>query len=210
MIRNQAGTYFFVTAAHCVSSGNYKQWKALCGAHRNNIDPSVKPNAQVFTFAGKTVHPSYNPNTLVNDVAILSLVNQPTPSEYVQPVCVSTLPHHDGEIGTVLGWGTTSSGGPVSPILLHVDKPILSDQTCRQYLGTEYVSSNMLCAGDPVNGGVDSCQGDSGGPFVVERNGNIELVGIVSWGYGCAAPNYPGVYADVNDLKYWMGTIINA
>jgi hypothetical protein len=39
-------------------------------------------------------------------------------------------------------------------------------------------------------------QGDSGGPLYDEANN--ALVGIVSWGYGCAMPNYPGVYAQVS------------
>ena len=40
-------------------------------------------------------------------------------------------------------------------------------------------------------------QGDSGGPLVAKVNGSYELVGATSFGNGCAAKFFPGVYADV-------------
>ena len=44
-------------------------------------------------------------------------------------------------------------------------------------------------------------QGDSGGPLVgMATNGNIEVVGIVSWGVDCAKHNAPGSYTNV--FKY--------
>lgn len=61
------------------------------------------------------------------------------------------------------------------------------------------VTSGMVCAGasDPPR---DACQGDSGGPLVV----NYTLVGIVSWGEGCADTAYPGVYTRVSNYHSWV------
>ena len=72
-----------------------------------------------------------------------------------------------------------------------MDVPIISDKTCEDlYYAVWYdTDPSMICAGFP-EGGKDACQGDSGGPLVY----NDELIGIVSWGLGCARPDLPGVY----------------
>ena len=84
-------------------------------------------------------------------------------------------------MSTVMGWGATSEGGWGSNVLREVDVPI--DDSCGNYSNSE-ITNNMICAGDS-NGGEDSCQGDSGGPLIMTNSqGEYELIGIVSWGYG--------------------------
>ena len=104
-------------------------------------------------------------------------------------------------MSTTMGWGATSSGGWGSTYLLEVDVPI--DNSCGNYSNWE-ITNNMVCAGDN-NGGEDSCQGDSGGPLIMTNgDGEYELIGIVSWGYGCAEAGYPGVYSRIWTRKDWF------
>lgn len=107
-----------------------------------------------------------------------------------------------GVFADITGWGATAQGGPRSDNLKGASVPIVSDPSCQSSYDGDFDPATMICAGY-ADGGVDTCQGDSGGPLESPlASGALDgatyrLVGITSWGIGCAQPGFPGVYARV-------------
>ena len=86
-------------------------------------------------------------------------------------------------------------------MLQWVEVPTISNAECAS--SYDVITSSMICAGHP-EGGKDSCQGDSGGALICELDGQAILAGIVSFGTGCAEPEYPGVYARTTAVLSWI------
>ena len=99
----------------------------------------------------------------------------------------------------VSGWGALSSGNTTLPLQLQaVHVNITVRTTCTNTYGTDHpVTNNMVCAGEA---GAGICNGDMGSPLVVSG----VLVGIASWGIGCAEDPYPGVYTSIAKLKSFV------
>merc|ERR1711862_189504 len=90
--------------------------------------------------------------------------------------------------------------------ILHVvTVPFVNQETCQNLYENGQITDRMICAGNTLEGGVDACQGDSGGPLTWQDpdSKKWKVVGVVSWGNGCADENFPGVYAEVEAVLQW-------
>jgi secreted trypsin-like serine protease len=214
------GERWVLTAAHCLfNDGKMKSpsnLTATIGEYNLN-SPKITPANSIQQLY---VHPDYNSSISVseNDIALLKLVSSVNNSNFISPVDneVTESAIAASENVTVLGWGSTvqvpasfnseQQPAPAYPdILRDVEIPLMTDAMCIDALGSDY-TAKMLCAG-LQEGGKDSCQGDSGGPLMIQENG-WQQIGIVSWGYGCAAPGYPGVYTRLSLYEEWIKNII--
>lgn len=146
-------------------------------------------------------HEDYDSSTTSNDIALLQVESALTFDSFVQGVALPEQLQDSTGQADVSGWGTTTEGGATPDILQVVTVPIVSDADCRVAYGESDIFDSMICAGAD---GLDSCQGDSGGPMTCTSGVSTYLCGIVSWGYGCARPDYPGVYTEVSYFVDWI------
>lgn len=152
-------------------------------------------------------HPYYLGEYYDHDIGLLYLRNPAVFGEYSRPICLPSpslgrLLTQEGEVGQVSGWGLTRHLGRASRFLLKVRLPVVSQEACTA--STENVlTGNMFCAGYSIEA-KDACKGDSGGPFAVLYRNSWYLVGVVSWGEGCAAKGKYGVYTRVSNYISWI------
>jgi secreted trypsin-like serine protease len=90
---------------------------------------------------------------------------------------------------------------------MRVDVTVQDRDVCetnyKEAIPATVITRNMFCAGRP-EGTVDSCQGDSGGYIGTLIEGKHHVLGIVSWGIGCARPKLFGVYTVVANYIEWV------
>jgi len=190
-----------LTAAHCIedlSSAN--QVKVTVAEHDITDNSDGQETVDVCSIIS---HPNYDSPTVDNDFALLILCN---PLKFRREVSSVCLPEQEGSVydkvtTTVTGWGSLSTDGQQADKLMGVNVNTLGNAKCNdKYDGL--IEDSMICATAP---GKSACQADSGGPMTTREAGNFySIIGVVSWGLGCASPDYPGVYSRVTKAKDWI------
>ncbi|CAH1802993.1 unnamed protein product, partial [Owenia fusiformis] len=200
LISNQ----WVVTAAHCVHTyQDPRPWQVRLGEHHRERDDGTEVTIGVAEII---IHHNYISGYPWDyDVAVVKLTSPIRFSTGINSVC---LPGRDDvfEPGTkcmVTGWGDTLGTGDPDT-LNEIEVPLYDNAVCNDddhYDGP--ITDRMLCAGYE-EGGLDACSGDSGGPLVCQTGNSWTLVGITSWGFGCAVPKRPGIYTRVTEVVYWI------
>jgi secreted trypsin-like serine protease len=218
------GGKWVLTAAHCVDDISPQQLKVNVGEYDlSNGAENAKAVKRIYT------HPDYQLDVeFNNDIALIELVDSvDNPSITLVSLADSKQFIIDKSSVTVAGWGGRlgydANGGPTSnfPYVLHeVDLQLLTNEQCISLVAQSStdklegtftasdidITDAMICAFIP-GGGKGSCQGDSGGPLMINTNEGWQQIGIVSWGIGCAAEGFPGVYTRTAVFSNWVNEI---
>jgi trypsin len=188
-----------LTAAHCL------------GAAGRSAKIRVKAGATNYSSEGVWIdaarvepHAAYDAATQENDIALIK-VTVTLDGQAIALANASTVVPVGAAL-EITGWGATAEGGAVVDSLRKADVSYVATETCNlpdSYDGR--IKAGMMCAGFQ-KGGVDTCQGDSGGPLVLQ--GQAILVGVTSFGEGCARPHKYGIYTRVSAYRDWISRIM--
>ncbi|XP_047450855.1 transmembrane protease serine 4a isoform X2 [Mugil cephalus] len=194
-----------VSAAHCFTGGKkaLSRWRVVSGkTYMGTLGGSYVDRV--------IVNGNYDPARNDYDIALMRLSSPVSLGETRLPACLppKNLALADGDPMVVTGWGYLEEHGQVSPSLQKAHIPLIGQKSCSSpAVYGAAITQRMICAGY-LEGKVDACQGDSGGPLVHSTSSRWNLVGVVSWGVGCARAGRPGVYSNVEELLNWIYTVI--
>lgn len=186
-----------ITPSAVLTTAECMQWLAAS-------DITVRSGTNSTGYRNNTVssivtNPSYNSDTLDNDVAIIHLNTNITnilPATIPSPTNATLSPHV-----SLIGWGATvNETEGIANTLQQADIAVVDTTTCAQQLSSCYTldSCQHFCT---VSAGPGEGYGDSGGP-VVDAKGN--LVGLISGNPECAQPNNIALEVNVATFHDWI------
>ncbi|CAG9811606.1 unnamed protein product [Chironomus riparius] len=200
-----------LTVAHKISTYASTPYSLKVRLGEWTIGGSKPINFMEFNVIRAFTHYAFNPNSLVNSMAILR-VSPDVPlglTPTIATACLSTTLIRSARCW-VAGYGQGAFGSTsTQSILQQVEVPLVDQTTCQNQLrttrlGTGFIldPTSFLCAGGIS--GRDACTGDGGSGLMCHNNGQWYVVGLVAWGIGCGAQSIPGVYMNVTNYISWI------
>eukprot|EP01103_Thecamoeba_quadrilineata_P000396 TRINITY_DN10336_c0_g1_i1.p1 TRINITY_DN10336_c0_g1~~TRINITY_DN10336_c0_g1_i1.p1 ORF type:complete len:311 (+),score=16.25 TRINITY_DN10336_c0_g1_i1:129-1061(+) len=197
---------WILTAAHCL----YGRSGLTINAYAGSVNLFDTTLIQKRTSQTYFVNPSYNPQTISGDLALIQLSTPFTLSSGLSTIGISLNSPTPGEIYATAGFGLTQNNNIRSvpyDNLQYVNLPYIDPTTCTSKLKSQYIQTTMICAGGTASPQADTCNGDSGSGLirttdVTKANSNQGLVGMTSFGSTICANGIPGVYSWIAPFYY--------
>ncbi|MEO0814663.1 MAG: trypsin-like serine protease, partial [Myxococcota bacterium] len=140
------------------------------------------------------IHGNYDLATIVNDIAVVRLVERPTRAQVVD-LAEESAPRFTGAVAEIVGFGRGTNG----PLLRGVTR-VIGTQECREWYSI--VTANNICVRDNVGTAQSACSGDSGGPLYIRGTG--EQAGIASFAEADCSIDAPQGYTRVSSFRRWI------
>ncbi|XP_006160530.1 coagulation factor XI [Tupaia chinensis] len=197
------GNQWIVTAAHCFYGVKSPKILRVYGGILNQSE--IKEDTPFFEVQEIIIHDRYESAESGFDIALLKLKTPMNYTDSQRPICLPSKGDKNVIYSDcwVTGWGYRKLKDTIQDTLQKVKIPLVSSEECQARYRSHKITSKMLCAGYQ-EGGRDACKGDSGGPLSCKHNEVWHLVGITSWGEGCAQRERPGVYTNVVEYVDWI------
>lgn len=186
-----------VSAAHCTIGRSGANTIVVVGAISRTTGGTTHGVSRVIN------HPSYNSNTLANDISLVETSTAVATTANVAPAALASGFTGGGVNAIASGWGQTAHPGSAAANLQWATMNVLTNADCRSRHtagNAARVFDNTICTFSRV--GLGTCMGDSGGPLAI---GNT-VIGAVSWGIACAQ-GFPDVYARISTHRAWIQSV---
>ena len=183
-----------LSAAHCTIGRAGNAVRVVVGTNFLNSGGVAHQSTRIVN------HPSYNSNTIANDVSVVQTATVIGFNAAVQAIALGSA--QTGAVAAVVsGWGGTQlTGGPSPNHLQGLNTRTITNADCRARhtaANAAFVFDHKICTFTQSGQGI--CQGDSGGPLVTGG----AVVGIVSWNIPCAR-GFPDAFDRVSHHRTWI------
>jgi secreted trypsin-like serine protease len=225
------GDLWVLTAAHCIMKVDgdvLTQRRVRLGTQNIELQPGT-----TWRIERVAVHKDYvDREPFRDDIALIRIAPDTGSKTSLDPEQVAPIrllgskpgdrPIEEADRVRITGWGLTKARDSGSGSLARdhsvnrftaglqmIELGVIADDKCdrhQRYAGR--LKDKTLCVGqDAGKAGFDSCNGDSGGPVTRVQGRERVLVGLVSWGVGCALADTPGIYTRVPAYADWIEAV---